>query len=53
MLYEVITDHSLRGDFTRDRFDVATRTRAARGLGIDAEIIDVRTMVPLDVDTLV
>jgi len=26
---------------------------AARGLGVDAEIIDVRTMVPLDVDTLV
>jgi len=26
---------------------------AARGMGIDAEIIDVRTMVPLDVDTLV
>jgi 2-oxoisovalerate dehydrogenase E1 component beta subunit len=25
---------------------------AARSLGIDAEIIDVRTMVPLDVDTL-
>jgi 2-oxoisovalerate dehydrogenase E1 component beta subunit len=26
---------------------------AARGLGLDAEIIDVRTMVPLDVETLV
>jgi 2-oxoisovalerate dehydrogenase E1 component beta subunit len=26
---------------------------AAQGMGIDAEIIDVRTMVPLDVDTLV
>jgi 2-oxoisovalerate dehydrogenase E1 component beta subunit len=26
---------------------------AARGLGLDAEIVDVRTMVPLDVDTLV
>jgi 2-oxoisovalerate dehydrogenase E1 component beta subunit len=26
---------------------------AARSLGLDAEIIDVRTMVPLDVDTLV
>ena len=26
---------------------------AARGLGLDAEIIDVRTMVPLDVDTIV
>jgi len=26
---------------------------AARGMGLDAEIIDVRTMVPLDVDTLV
>jgi 2-oxoisovalerate dehydrogenase E1 component beta subunit len=25
---------------------------AARGLGLDAEIVDVRTMVPLDVDTL-
>jgi 2-oxoisovalerate dehydrogenase E1 component beta subunit len=25
---------------------------AARGLGLDAEIIDVRTMVPLDVDTI-
>jgi len=25
---------------------------AARGLGLDAEIIDVRTMVPLDIDTL-
>ncbi len=26
---------------------------AARGMGLDAEIVDVRTMVPLDVDTLV
>jgi 2-oxoisovalerate dehydrogenase E1 component beta subunit len=26
---------------------------AAQGMGVDAEIIDVRTMVPLDVDTLV
>jgi 2-oxoisovalerate dehydrogenase E1 component beta subunit len=26
---------------------------AARGLGLDAEIIDVRTMVPLDIETLV
>jgi 2-oxoisovalerate dehydrogenase E1 component beta subunit len=26
---------------------------AARGLGLDAEIVDVRTMVPLDVETLV
>ena len=26
---------------------------AAQGMGIDAEIIDIRTMVPLDVDTLV
>jgi 2-oxoisovalerate dehydrogenase E1 component beta subunit len=25
---------------------------AARGLGLDAEIIDVRTMVPLDTDTI-
>ncbi len=25
---------------------------AAKGLGLDAEIIDVRTMVPLDVDTI-
>ncbi len=25
---------------------------AARSLGLDAEIIDVRTMVPLDIDTI-
>ena len=32
--------------------DLRLRGRGAKALGIDAEIIDVRTMVPLDVDTI-
>ena len=30
----------------------ASADAAARGLGLDAEIVDVRTIVPLDVDTI-